>query len=341
MSLLREVMRDNDPVPPANPVRQAQVGARIRRIRLRRRLLAAGTALTATAAAVVVGALALPPPRESTEVVAAPPPSTLPERFTASDGATYTRVGTARVSQAGKKQATMTIPVTGKALDVAATCTGGKESRVSPITSVNGRSLMESSFGQCTEEMDLRPLPVPAGASEVTVRFDTTTVTTRSCFTDEQKKMICEPPERKPDRSVWDLAVYEWTPPATAVVPPEPRAFPSRAEGNRLIDSKSGVWPQDTEVTFQVEGRGRKLGIDQICTGALAARLRFTFVVNGRSTGSSGTCGTWKDGPYPMAISQFEAPKGRAITVKLTWELPGSGEGRPVRWSVGLFERMN
>src|SRR5688572_4176792 len=87
-------------------------------------------------------------------------------------------------------------------------------------------------------------------------------------------------------------------------------------------------------------GRGRKMGLDRLCTGVLAARLRFTIQVNGRDLGSRGNCGVWESGPFPMTITQFAAPAGRRLTVTLRWEVSGASTNRPIRWSVGLFEMV-
>lgn len=339
MSLLREVLREHDHLPPANPVRQAQVSARIRRIRLRRRLVATGAALATAAAVFAVVSIDAPAPQETK--VALQPAADLPEHFTAQDGTEYTRLAKATISHEGKnKKVTLTVPVSGKSIDVAASCDQGKSAGLSPITYVDGKASMEAMFGVCEPEMKLRPVPIPAGVSEVAITFDLTQRSSGKACVTKNGTMVCEAVKNTPDRSVWNLAVYEWADPATTTLSDAPKPFPAKVEQQRLLQTKSGTWPQDTEVTFKVTGHGRKMGLDQICTGALAARLHFTLLVNGKKTGQTGTCGLWATGPYPMAISQFPAPDGKPVTVTLKWDMPGAPSGRAVRWSVGLFERM-
>ncbi|WP_371783227.1 hypothetical protein [Streptosporangium subroseum] len=340
---LRSVLREHgDGEPPANPARHDQVHARIRRIRLRRRLAAAGAMLTTASVLTLslTGLMELTGPSGQTRdtTVAVQPSSELPERFTADDGAQYTRVATTRVAPPGEEKVTVTVPISGRPLDVAAICEGGRTPNIPLSIWIKGSRMVAEHFYECTGRMELKPLPVPEGATEVTITFDVSQGGDLAC-TGTRAKHTCEPAVEKPDHRVWNLAIYEWTPPETPARPKAPKAFPKQVEGNRLVEVKTGVWPQDSKVTFEVTGRGRKMGLDQICAGALAARLRFIIQVNGRNLGSRGNCGVWESGPYPMAITQFDAPAGRRITVTLIWGMTSASTNRPVRWSVGLFER--
>jgi hypothetical protein len=355
---LRSVLREHGGgEPPANPARHDQVHARIRRIRLRRRLAGAGAVLTAASVLTLslTGLMELTGPSGPTRdtTVAVQPSSDLPERFTADDGAQYTRVATTRVAPPGEKQVTVTVPVSGRPLDVAAICEGGRTPNIPLSIWIKGSRMVAEHFYECTGRMELKPLPVPEGATEVTITFDVSQGSSLTC-TGTGAEQPCEPAVEKPDHRVWNLAIYEWTPPETPVWPEAPKAFPKQVggegpakakgqvliKGENLIETKAGTWPQDSKVTFEVTGRGRKMGLDQICTGELAGRLRYTFQVNGRDLGSRGACGVWESGPYPMAITQFAAPAGRRLTVTLRWEMPGASANRPVRWSVGLFEKV-
>ncbi|TMR88994.1 hypothetical protein [Nonomuraea basaltis] len=325
---LRDVLRERAEAPsPANPHRHDQVHARIRRTRLHRRL----TAGAAVVAAVVVGVSLLPGtterPRETT--AAARPAPELPERFTAADGTEYRRVATATLKAKAAQKTSVTIPVTGKPLDVAALCDGVSGGEP-PNVSVNGRDDPESSFTPCEKEMQLRELTVPDDAEEVTVTFDTTTY--GSGCVSKTKGGPCVPIEPRPVG--WSLAVYEWTPPARPVEAEPVRAFPGRLGGGKLAAFTSGMWPQDSSFTMTFKSTGTVL-IDQLCTGDLAGRMRFTFQVDGSP--GSGNCGIWKEGPFPMAMSEFWIPKGKQVTVRGKLRLRGESANRPVRWSVGAY----
>ncbi|MFC4592232.1 hypothetical protein [Sphaerisporangium corydalis] len=341
MHELRSVLRERgDDAPAPNPARYAQVEARIRRTRRRRR----GAAAAAVLAAVSVMALPLVDltpgrPRDTTTAAVRPSPD-LPGRFTADDGAEYTRLAVTRLEPPGRPKAIVTVPVSGRPLDIAATCDGGEKAQVPPITSIDGKVSIESSFiGPCTKKMTLKPLSVPKGASEVTIKFTISRGEPSACVQGSGKK-TCEPVTGPQDQAVWHFAIYEWLPAETPSRPRAPKAFPERVEGEKLLEVRNGTWPQNSEATFKVMGRGRKLGLDQLCTGTLADRMRYTYQVNGRDLGVAGDCAVWTTGSYPMAISEFDAPAGKWITVRLRWEMPGAPTGRPVRWSVGLFEQV-
>ncbi|HUR04418.1 MAG TPA: hypothetical protein VM347_17880 [Nonomuraea sp.] len=177
--------------------------------------------------------------------------------------------------------------------------------------------------------MELRPLPVPVSTSgtKLTVTFD---AINWNCT---WRKGKCEQP--KTIRSAWSLAVYEWTPPARPVEPPPFKDLPDHVGKTRLVERKTGVWPQETSATFKVRG---KVGFDSMCTGDLAERLWVSFEVNGKRSGSH-SCSRWKGGAFPPAVSGYTYPTDRTTTVKVTWTLLGSGTNRPVRWSLGLYQK--
>jgi hypothetical protein len=334
---LRDVLREHGDGPsPANPARPEQVRTRIRRIRLRRRALGGG-GVVAVAAAVALGFSLLPgtaEPRLETAdqptTLAAQLADLLPERFTAADGTEYRRIATTSIKRTGPTKVSVTIPVSGKPLDVGAVCAGPDSSMPRASTGAGGPASVH--FGRCSRRMQLQPLQVPVSkrGTELTVTFDTTT-SGGGCLVRNGK---CVP--QKTYRGVWSLAVYEWTPPAQPVKPPKLKALPDHAGKARLAETKTGVWPQDTSATFKVRG---KVGFDTLCTGALAGSLWFSFEVNGREEGSRGSCAVWEGGAFPSAVSEFSYPTDRTTTVKVTWKLLGSGTNRPVRWSVGLYRK--
>lgn len=341
---LRDVLRERGEGPaPANPARHDQVRARIRRMRRRRRAVVAAAAGTAVAAVAALGPSLLPgaqaarPADDGADGAAvvtrgADRPE-LPESFTSADGAEYRRLGVASVGTSSGRKATITIPVTGKPLDVASVCSGSGRNHAAPRITVGRRPVFAGVM--CLKGRRLVPLPVPKDAGkEVTITFDTTT-RGGGCVR-EKPSDPCR--EVKEDPADWSLAVYEWTPPERPVEPQAPRALPRRAGDLALEESRSGTWPRESSVTFRVRGNGRKVGIDQICTGELADRLRFSYEVNGRDTGSSSSCGVWKSGSFPSAITEFRVPKGTTATIRVKASMPAEAPNRLVRWSVGLYQ---
>ncbi|MBF8191101.1 hypothetical protein ITP53_36415 [Nonomuraea sp. K274] len=333
---LREALRDQAEAPsPANPHRHDQVRARIRGTRLRRRAAAGMVTGMAAVAAIAVGVSLFPGttgpvPRETT-TAAAGPVSKLPESFTAQDGTEYRRLATAELRDTGEKAVSVTVPLSGRPLDMAAPCDGEFVTAMPDVT-VNGKRATAPSFG-CADGMYLRSLTVPPGATEVTVKFDATEY---GCLR-TKKDGPCLPDKFPPGG--WDLAVYEWTPPAEPVEPAQVKAFPDRLGGMELATSASGVWPQDSSFTMTAEGTGGQIGVEQLCTGDLATRMWFTFRVGDKELPQTSGCGVWEEGPFPMAMSEVTVPKGERVTV--TGRLGGWGEftNRPVRWSVGVYAR--
>ncbi|MEV5501228.1 hypothetical protein AB0M50_38125 [Nonomuraea fuscirosea] len=333
---LRDVLRERAAGPsPANPHRHDEVRARIRRTRLRRRAVAGGVvSVVSVVAAVVVTVALLPGTAEepaATTVTAEPAPG-LPERYTAPDGTVYRRLAATRLVASGVKTS-VTVPVTGNPLDVAARCDG--EMSAPPRILVNGRNTGPQGFAPCPKDMDLRPLIVPADAKEVTVTFDRST-SGGGCVT-RTKNGPCEPV--KPQRSGWDLAVYEWIPPARMILPEPVRAMPERLAGKKLLAQFRGVWPGRSTFEMQVVGTGDPVGIDQICSGALAGRMWFTYQIDGQESPTRSGCGIWKEGPFPTAMEEFTVPKGKRVTVTGRVGLWGESTNRPVNWAIGVYRR--
>ncbi|MBN6058562.1 hypothetical protein JYK22_41975, partial [Nonomuraea sp. RK-328] len=346
---LRDVLREHgDAAPPPNPGRHDEVRARIGRIRLRRRLMAAGTAVAAAAA--VLGFVVLPggpdQRRDSTAVMTSGTPATspasegltpkLPETFTSPDGTVYRRLALTSIGATGSRKATVTVPVTGKPLDVAGVCTKRADAHPGLQVLVDGRPTRGGLTCMDGRQLRLEPMTVPAGSDRVTITFDTTAHGS-GCIRPPDPKIRCRPV--KEVRVPWNLAVYEWTAPDRPADPAEPKAFPRSASGWKLADTRTGTWPGDTSLTFRVRGDGRHVGVDQICTGDLAGRLWFSVAVDGKDSGGASACGVWEKGSYPMALSLFKPPKGKMVTITVKLSMHSPAEGRPVRWSVGLFRR--
>ncbi|MFI7446402.1 hypothetical protein ACIBQX_02780 [Nonomuraea sp. NPDC049714] len=332
---LRDVLRERAEGPsPANPARPEQVGAHIRRIRRRRRV-AGGAAASVTAAAVLFGAWLVPGAAEQPQkaTIATGAVAKLPERFTAPDGTEYRRVATTAIEAAGDGKAVVTVPFSGRPLDVAGVCEGAD---AGPLRVSAGARTTPIGFRGCTKAMQLHPLPVPATAGEVTVTFDTTTRGT-ACVR-ARSGGPCEPV--KAERGDWSLAVYEWTPPAQPVEPGPVKDLPRRLDGWELTTSKTGVWPRDTTARFEIAGTGRKLAFEQICGGDLASRLLVHTSTGLGGAPQSTTCAEWKKGPFPMAMTEFPAvPKGERMVVTVRISMIGESTNRPVRWSFGLYSK--
>ncbi|MEU8326435.1 hypothetical protein AB0C33_49415 [Nonomuraea sp. NPDC048881] len=341
---LREMLRERAEGPaPAIPDRHELVRRRVRRT-WRRRVLASAAATVAATVAAGAAVLSLLPggavtrhePATSASAVA-PAPEPLPERFTAHDGTGYRRLATATVRTDGARRTSVTIPVTGRPLDVAALC-DGSFGATAPRISVAGRAAGASPpFSPCLKGMELVPLPVPAGAGQVTVTFDTTT--RGGGCTRQETGAPCVTPE--PVKAVWSLAVYEWTPPARPVDPEPLRAFPKRLPSWELAGAtQDRIWPQDGTATVTVRGDGGRMGIEALCAGDLARRMWFTYRIGGGDE-EVVTCSQWTGGPYPMAMTELSVPEGRRVTVTVRAGIWGEDANRPVRWALAVYRKRS
>ncbi|GGP06717.1 hypothetical protein LDL08_16375 [Nonomuraea glycinis] len=329
---LRDVLRERAEGPsPANPARHEQVGAHIRRTRRRRRV--AGGA--AAAVAVLLGVWLVPGAADQPQkATVASSVAKLPERFTAPDGTEYRRIAATAVKAAGGRKAVITVPLSGKPLDVAGVCEG-VDNRP-PRVSTGARTWPPMGFRGCSKVMQLLPLPVPENAEEATVTFDT--ATSGSACVQAGAGGPCEPVKAK--RGDWSLAVYEWTPPAEPVEPAPLKDLPRRLDGWKLADSKTGLWPQDTTARFEIVGTGRKLAFDQVCGGDLAGRVLVRTSTGLTGSPQSSTCPEWKSGPFPMAMTEFPAvPKGKRMVITVRISVIGETTNRPIRWSFGLYSK--
>ncbi|MEU6783220.1 hypothetical protein ABZ912_28850 [Nonomuraea angiospora] len=338
---LRDVLRERAGAPsPGNPNRHDQVRSRIRRTRLRRRATAGAAAVAAVAASAVVGVSLFPgtasapgPGTTATARTEQDKPAGLPEEFTAGDGTAYRRLAIGTIRKGSARKVSLTVPVSGKPLDVAAVC-GSETSSDSPVVSVNGHGDPGTRLLPCGKGMQLSPLSVVRrGTTEVTVTFDATAH--GSACVRHQKGGPCVPVEVK--EGTWHVAVYEWTPPARPVEPAPVRDFPARLDGWKLARSATGVWDRDQSFTLVARSESGKIGIDQLCTGELAGRMWFKVRINGADSPMVSRCGSWKSGDYPMAMTEYTVPKGSRVTITGKIGLWGEYTNRPVRWSVGVY----
>ncbi|MEV0630160.1 hypothetical protein [Nonomuraea wenchangensis] len=278
---LRDLFDDMSADAPDNHRRIAQLERRIRSDTRRR---AAGAALAGvtvlTAAGILIPTFLSPgpdvPPRETAAVQ---PAAELPPRFTSGDGSAYRRLASAtlKAESKGEKKTSVTVPVSGKPLEVAALCPEGNPFTMArPRIIVNGET-SRSWFTQCMARegmgMVLDPVSVPKGAEQVTITFD---ITDRGCA---RKKGEPCPTRATWQPADWPLAVYEYTPPARPVEPESVEAFPSKLGTLKLAGQASGVWPRKSSFALTVTSPGGYFRIEHRCTGVLADRLFISYQI--------------------------------------------------------------
>ncbi|GAA3203002.1 hypothetical protein GCM10020216_001620 [Nonomuraea helvata] len=291
--------------------------------------MTAGVGAVAVVAAGIylIPGTAAAPDRDTTAT--AGQPGGLPESFTSPDGTEYRRVATAMLKD-GEAKTSVKVPVSGKPLEVAAAC-DGDDGGPAPNVSVDGRDDPRSSFTPCEKGMSLLPLTrIQPGATEATVTFDTTVYGSPDCG--QGKGRPCGP-----EKTSWRLAVYEWTPPGRRIQPERGRALPARLEGWKLARSATGVSDRDQTFSLVVKSESGKIAIEQLCAGDLGMRAWFTYKIDFQESATTTTCAVWKTGPFPMAMAEFQVPKGKQVTINGRTGVWGESTNRPVRWSVGAF----
>ncbi|WP_219463232.1 hypothetical protein [Nonomuraea rhizosphaerae] len=338
---LRDLLDDMSADAPHEHRRVAQIERRIRRDARRRRtvptILAGAVALTAIS--VLIPALLTPAspgkPRQTTAAHQLTPE--LPPHFTAKDGTPYRRLTTTTLTarSTGQKKTSVTIPVSGKPLDVAGLCDGAPGKTEAPQIIVNG-ALTSAQLG-CTRGKDvvLAPLFLPKGATQVTVTFDSTPW---ECGRSKSRPCSGVKFLRPAD---WTLAVYEWTPPARPVEPEPIKALPRVRGGMRLIGEASGVWPKDSSFTMTITSPGGSIGFDYLCTGDLAARLHISYRTGKGDLFGGGTCRSRPEGldpdMSPSELTEIRVPKGQKVTISGKASMRGEGRNRQVRYLIGVY----
>ncbi|SDJ83502.1 hypothetical protein SAMN05421874_103346 [Nonomuraea maritima] len=332
---LRDLFDDMSAGAPDNPGRIAQLERRIRRDSSRR---SAGAALAGvsmlTAAGVLIPALLHPGPAvPSHEPTTAVQPAELPPRFTSGDGSAYRRLAstTLRARSAGEKKVSVTVPVSGKPLEVAVLCPEGDPVHMArPRMIVNGEP-SHTWFQQCLtgQGMVLDSVSVPKSADEVTIAFD---------ITDE----VCKKDEPCPTRASgqpadWPLAVYEYTPPARPVEPDPIEAFPARLGTQQLAGQASGVWPRDSSFTLTVTSPGGYFRIEHRCTGHLAGRLPITYQIGDEPSHGAWICGHRTLDETNGMLWTEKIPEGTKVTISGKVDVPEGDHDRQTRWSVAVY----
>ncbi|MFG1701372.1 hypothetical protein [Nonomuraea sp. NPDC049309] len=337
---LRDVFDDMSARAPDNHQRMAQLERRIRRDRRRR---AAGAVLAGaaviTAAAVTVPGLLSPGTATPQTSVAAQPAAEeeLPERFTSEDGSGYRRLAATTLHK-GERVTTLTVPVTGKPLEVAAMCPKGDPTVLArPKAMVDGE-FVGTRFNQCLTKEDmgmvLEALDVPEGARQVTVTFD---ATDEICARGESAQCPDRPTRRPAD---WPLAIYEYTPPAQPVEPPPIEDFPAALGSQKLVGQVTGVWPQETTFSRTFTSLGGRFRIEHRCTGSFADRITISY-----SIGDKSYKGAWVCDDNPLDASNVllwspTIPAGTKVTITGKVQMTGGHPNRQTRWAVGVYSEM-
>ncbi|MGA4993802.1 hypothetical protein [Nonomuraea bangladeshensis] len=336
---LRDLFDDMSADAPDNHGRIAQLERRIRSDTRRR---AAGAALAGatvlTAAGIFIPTFLSPgpavPPHETAAAVQ--PAAELPQRFTSGDGSAYRRLASAtlKAQSKGEKKVSVTVPVSGKPLEVAALCPKGNPLEVArPRVVVNGEP-SRNWFQQCmTREgmgMVQDPVSVPKGVKQVTITFDI------SCA---RKKGEPCPTRAFWQPADWPLAVYEYTPPARPVEPDPVEAFPSRLGTLKLAGQASGVWPRESSFALTVTSPGGYFRIEHRCTGDLVDRLSISYQIGDEPSRGEWTCNRHRalDETNAMLWSE-KVPKGTKITISGKVRVQAGHPNRQVGWSVGVYE---
>ncbi|MEV5895902.1 hypothetical protein [Nonomuraea fuscirosea] len=292
-----------------------------------------------TAAAVFVPAFLPPgpavPPRETTSAVQ--PAAKLPPRFTSGDGSAYRRLASAtlKAKSKGEKKVSLTVPVSGKPLEVAAQCPEGDPAVLArPRVIVNGET-SSNWFQQCLTRqgrgMALSSVSAPKGAEQVTITFD---ITDWGCAS--KKDEPC-PTRTFWQPTDWPLAVYEYTPQTRPVEPDPIEAFPAELGTLKLAGQASGVWPRKSSFTLTVTSPGGYFGIDRLCTGDLADRLFLSYQIGDEAPEGNFACGHRPLNETNALLWSEKIPKGTKITISGEMTMRGGHPNRLTRWSVGVY----
>lgn len=322
---LRDLFDDMSAGAPDNHARVAQLERRMRKNAIRRTALAGATVL---AAAMLVPAF-LVPEREMT--VAVQPAAELPPRFTSGDGSAYHRLAatTLRLRSEGETKTSVTVPVSGKPIEVAALCPEGN-----PVTTARPGTFVDGErsgtwFHHCMtgEKMVLEPVSVPEDAEQVTITFD---ASDHVCAGRTSCRATWQPAD-------WPLAVYEYTPPARPVEPGPVETFPPALGTLKLAGQASGVWPRDTSFSLRVTSPGGYFRISQLCTGDLADRLTISYKIGGEGPGGGHICGRRTLDETGATLWSEKIPEGTTITVSGEVSMRDGHPNRQARWSVGVY----
>ena len=352
---LRQLLIERSSPAIDHPAPGDQITARIRASSRRR--AKAAVALAAVAVIGVAGVVAVAH-RGGSDHEALTGSRTLPARFTASDGATYRRVGIASMAAPAQNSVTIKVDVGSDRVDVMATCEGG--GGLDTVADV----LVDHAWGDvlfgCSKRPTLRGLVVQPGPSgppvppalrgvrpmpkALPVRPGWHEITFTSSLA------------HKPGAwATWLFGVYEWKPPAKLGPPPPAPRLPesytgytgyNAASGHgtallRRIAVHGGRWPVDRTATFTVPFHGRDLHINAVCSGAIADRLSVTMLHHSPAL----TCASWSPGDELPDTPVLDGAPGKPITLTFRIRVPDGYDRaayakRAASWTIGIYEEQ-
>ncbi len=351
---LRQLLIERSSPAIDHPAPGDQITARIRASSRRR--AKAAVALAAVAVIGVAGVVAVAH-RGGSDHQALTGLRTLPARFTASDGATYRRVGIASMAAPAQNSVTIKVDVGSDRVDVMATCEGG--GGLDTVADV----LVDHAFGNvfgCSKRPTLSGLlaePMPSGPP-VPPTLKGVRPTPKALPVRPGKRTVeitftsMALPHKHGARATWLFGVYEWKPPATlGPAPPAPRLPESYTGYNttsghghallRRIAVHSGRWPADRTATFTVPFHGRDLHINAVCSGAIADRLSVTMLHHSPAL----TCASWSPGDEMPDTPVLNGVPGKPITLTFRIRVPAGYDRaayakRAASWTIGIYEEQ-
>ena len=329
---LRQLLAERSDPARHRPVPQERITARIRRARMKRAAGAGLLAIAVAAGAVSGVTLAHDHAAGHAASYSGPP---LPASFTESDGAVYHQLAVTSLDVPSQRYARLTVHV-------------GSEP-VAVVMGACGSSTRGVIIAFKVENGDDGVIACQATprAVDLSVRPGRTAV-----ITFVQASQL-----GKPDlRASWQLAVYQWTPPATLrpapAAPRLPRSYAGQntvtGQGSarwRLAAGRSGDWPGDQTVTITVPAGTGNFGVSVFCAGAIAGRLQVHISSPGMK-GSQTTCPAWiTPGQQQWGQILIGAPAGRPMTLTFRFQAPSPEVAaayakRAASWTIAVYEEQ-
>jgi hypothetical protein len=325
---LRQLLAERSDPARHRPAPQERIAARIRRARMKR---AAGAGLLAIAvAAGVVSGVTLAHDRAAVTSYSGP---SLPDRFTAADGAAYRRLAVTYLTDPAHPSAALTLTAGSAPIDLMGSC-GLPASSALIGVEVNGKM---ATVIQCQDPPQLIGLPVRPGQK------------IRITFVSAKRLSFPDVP------TGWRFAAYAWKPPVTArsapAAPRLPQSYtgPNTTAGHgtalrKLIAIRSGTWPGDQTATFTFTVHGhRNFDISTVCAGLIGGWLQVSHQIDG--SGSEAVSCT------PAGPRQLDndggilVTSGKRITLTYRIQAPSSYFAadyakRPASWTIAIYEEQ-
>lgn len=259
----------------------------------------------------------------------------LPASFTESDGTVYHQLAVTSLDVPSQRYARLTVHVGSEPVAVVmGACGSSAREAVVAFKVENG----DDGLIACQSTPRAVDLSVPSGQTAV--------------ITFVQASQL-----GKPDfRARWQLAVYEWTPPATLrpapAAPRLPRSYAGQntvtGQGSaqwRLAAGRSGDWPGDRTVTIIVPAGTGNFGVSVFCAGAIAGRLQVHISSPGMR-GQQTNCPAWVGaGQQESGQTIIGAPAGRPMTLTFRFQAPSpelaaAYAKRAASWTIAVYEEQ-